>query len=73
MCCELACILKAASSTDPNATLIFVPLQLLASCGPWVIRQRQNLTIYPAEQRIVQRIQFLLRRLLDFERIFQGS
>ncbi|MGD0617318.1 MAG: hypothetical protein ABSB67_06620, partial [Bryobacteraceae bacterium] len=30
---------------------------------------RQDLTIYPGKQRVVERIKFLLRRLLDFERV----
>jgi hypothetical protein len=31
----------------PNALLVLVAFQLFASCRPRVVRQRQNLTIYP--------------------------
>src|ERR1035437_6881003 len=59
--------------TDPNAPLIFVTFQLFASHGPWVVCQRQNRPIYAGEQRVVERIQFLLRRLLDVERVFKHA
>ncbi len=41
-----------------------------ASGGPGVVGQRQNFTVWADEQRIVERIQLPLRRLLDFERAF---
>lgn len=48
-------------------------------CPVWVILwgglvgQCQNLTVDASEEEIVQRIQFLLRRLLDFERVFSHA
>jgi len=55
--------------TNPDAPLVFVAFQFLASCRTRVVGQRQNLSIYAIEQRIVHRIQFLLRRLIDVERV----
>jgi hypothetical protein len=59
--------------TDPNAPVVFVAFQLFASGGPGAVGKRQNLTVYSGKQRIIQRIQFLLRRLLDFERVFNHA
>ena len=59
-----------APVTDPNAPLVLVAFQLFASCGPGIVRERQNFPVHAGEKRIIERIQFLLRRLLDFERVF---
>src|SRR5579859_4777037 len=59
-----------APVTGPDAPLVLVAFQLSASRGPGIVGQRQNLPVYAGKQRIVERIQFLLRRLLDFERVF---
>ncbi len=53
-----------APVTDPDAPLVLVAFQLFTSCDPGVVGQRQNFPVYPGEQRIVERIQFLLRRRL---------
>ena len=52
----------------PNPPKIFVPSQLIAPQRPRIVGQREDLPIYPGEQRIVKRVQFLQRRLLDVER-----
>ena len=62
--------LQHAPVTDSNAPLILVAFQLFAACRPRIVGQRQNLHVYTREQRIVERIQFLLRRLLNLERVF---
>src|ERR1039457_1434097 len=62
-----------APVTDSDAPLIFVAFQFLASCGPGIIGKRQNLPVEAGEQRIAARIQFLLRRLLDFERVLKHA
>src|ERR1035441_1345455 len=73
---QLGCVLDDVQHppiTYPKAPLIFVAFQLFASRETRVVGERQNLTIYPGEQRIVERIQFPLRRLLDFERVLNHA
>src|ERR1700736_1046127 len=62
-----------APVTDADAPWVPVALQFLAPGGAWAIGQRQNFVIYASKQRIVQRIQFLLRRVLDFERVLNHA
>ena len=62
-------ILSASAGYARDAPLVLVAFQLFASCGPGIVGQRENFPVYAGEQRIVQRIQFLLRGLLDFETI----
>jgi hypothetical protein len=45
------------------------PFSFFASCGPRVVSQRQNIVVYPPENGIVERIEFLWRRLLDFKSV----
>ena len=58
-----------APVTDPDAPLILLAFQFLASCGPGIVGQRQYLLVHAGEHCIVERIQFLSRRLLDLERV----
>ena len=58
---------------DSDAPLVLVAFQLFASCGPGIFGQRQNFPVYPGEQRIIERIQLPLRRLLDFERVLNHA
>src|ERR1035438_9590018 len=57
--------------TYPNAPQIFVAFQLFASWRPRIIGKGQNLAIDAGEQRIVQRVQLLLRGLFDVERVLR--
>jgi len=52
-----------------DAPLVFVALQFLAVCRSGIAGQQQNFPVYAAEQGIVKGVQFLLCRLLDFERV----
>src|SRR5208283_1044152 len=60
---------NCAPITDSNAPLVPVAFQLLASCGPGIVGQCQDLAVDPVEQSIVQSVQFLLRGVLDLERV----
>ena len=42
--------------TNPNAPVISVDSQLLASGGPRIVRQQQDLAVDPSENGIVQRV-----------------
>jgi len=53
-----------------NAPLIFMAFEFLASHRPRSVCERQNFAIYAGEQRIIERIQFPLRRLLDWKSVF---
>ena len=56
--------------TNANAPLIFMAFEFLASHRPRSVCERQNFAIYAGEQRIIERIQFPLRRLLDWKSVF---
>ncbi len=54
--------------TCPDTLKVFIGLELLAAYRAGMVWQSQNLTVDSAKQRLVQRIKFLLSRLLDVER-----
>jgi hypothetical protein len=69
---NLGCVIDGVYNpviTDSNAPLILVPSQLFAASGPRVLGERKNLSVYAGEQCFVQRIEFLLRRLFNVERV----
>ena len=53
--------------------MVPVALQLFASRWPGIVGQGQDLPVNAGEHRIVERIQFLLRRLLEFEEILSHA
>ena len=60
---------QQAPITGPKSPLVLLAPQFFAPYGARIAGQRQNFPIQAAERRIVECIQFLLRRLLDFERV----
>jgi len=53
----------------PDAPGIFVPFKLLRSHRSGVIGKGQNLPVYSREQSVIERIQFPLGGVRDFQRI----
>jgi len=58
-----------APVTYPDAPGVFEPSKLFGSHRSGVIGQCQNLPVYSRKQRLIERIQFLLGGVHDFQRI----
>jgi len=67
--CRIVDEINYAPITDSNAPLVPVASQFLAPWRAGIIGQSQDLAVNPLEHRIVQSVQFPLRRVFDFERI----
>jgi hypothetical protein len=64
---------EQAPVTGADALLILVAFQLFASSRSGIFGQRQKFPVYLDEQLVIELIEFLLRRLLDFERVLNHA
>ena len=53
----------------PYALLVFVTFELLASRGPGIVCQRENLAVNAGEHRVIKRVKLLLCGWLDFDEV----